>query len=416
MLAAIYWLIINLYGGVLCLAAFFNPKARLFVDGRKGLLKQIRYALIDERRPRIWMHCASLGEFEQGRPLLEKLRARYPNYAFVLTFFSPSGYEVRKDYDGADYVFYLPLDTPGNVHKFLSVIQPKLCLFVKYEFWYFLLSRIARQDIPCILVSAIFRNNQPFFKWYGILHRRMLQCFTHIFVQNEASLHLLERINVQHATKAGDTRFDRVEEARQYVKPIPEIKAFAADDPLLIAGSTWPEDERFLARTLEQLPNNYKLVLVPHEVDEAHIAMVEQLFAGDCCKWSDGVDTAKRVLIVDKVGMLFNLYGSAHVTWIGGGFGKEGVHNVLEAAVQEVVVAFGPIYHQFREAEQLIAYGGGFIFDDSQKFAQQLLAWQKDSFSYDTAASRAREYVLTEIGATAKIIAYLEAKKWLSNS
>ncbi|MCB0700193.1 MAG: 3-deoxy-D-manno-octulosonic acid transferase, partial [Chitinophagaceae bacterium] len=209
----IYWLAIRVYASSVAIASLFNPKAKLFVKGRRGLLNQIRYALINETRPRIWMHCASLGEFEQGRPLLERLRKEYNSHAIVLTFFSPSGYEVRKNYEGADYVFYLPLDSAYNAAKFIRLVQPKLCLFVKYDLWYFMLMKIAKVGTPLILISAIFRKDQPFFKWYGRLHRRMLHAFTHIFVQDAMSMQLLERAGVEHVNIGGDTRFDRVVEA-----------------------------------------------------------------------------------------------------------------------------------------------------------------------------------------------------------
>jgi 3-deoxy-D-manno-octulosonic-acid transferase len=414
MLTALYWLSINLYAAVLRIAAFFNPKAKLFVQGRKGLLQRMHYALINERRPRIWMHCASLGEFEQGRPILERLRAKYPQYAFVLTFFSPSGYEVRKDYDGADYVFYFPLDSPRNAKKFLSVIQPRLCLFIKYEFWYFLLSAIAKRDIPNVLVSAIFRKDQPFFKWYGTLHRRMLHSFTHIFVQDEASMYLLAKTGVQHASVSGDTRFDRVQQAMQQLQQLPVVEAFSQHSNVLVAGSTWPEDERFLQEVYTQQPvANFKLIIAPHEVADSRIADIERLFPGQTTRWTSGVDIDKKVLIIDTVGILFSVYAHAHSVWIGGGFGKEGVHNVLEAAIHGVPVSFGPVYHQYIEAKELIASGGGFEFSDPVKLALQLKAWQTDDYSYTQASEKAHDYVITHTGATAKVIAYLEAKKWL---
>jgi 3-deoxy-D-manno-octulosonic-acid transferase len=417
MLTALYWLSINLYAAVLRIASLFNPKARLFVQGRKGWLQRMHYALINERRPRIWMHCASLGEFEQGRPILEKLRAKYPQYAYVLTFFSPSGYEVRKDYDGADYVFYLPLDSPGNAEKFLSVIQPRLCLIVKYEFWYFLLSAIAKRDIPNVLVSAIFRQDQPFFKWYGALHRRMLHSFTHIFVQEERSLHLLLKAGVSHASVSGDTRFDRVQQAMQQLQALPAIESFCNGYNVLVAGSTWPDDERFLKNVLDKLETGtYKLVIVPHEVGEKHIADIERLFAGQTTKWSLGVNAEKQVLIIDTVGLLFSVYAYADTVWVGGGFGKDGVHNVLEPAIHGVPVAFGTVYDQFVEAKELIASGGGFEYNDPIRFANQLKAWQTDKYSYQQACEKAHECVITHTGATPRIIAYLEAKNWLITS
>ncbi len=218
---AIYRLGIAAYTTAIRIAARFNDKAKRFTDGRKGLLHKIGDALANDTRPRLWMHCASLGEFEQGRPVLEALRRQYPAYCVVVTFFSPSGYEVRKDYDGADHVFYLPMDTPANARHFLDIVRPALCLFVKYEFWYFYLSGLAQRGIPAILVSAVFRRDQEFFKWYGGLHRRMLRCFAHIFVQDNASLGLLHKIKITNATLGGDTRFDRVIAAAAKTEAVP---------------------------------------------------------------------------------------------------------------------------------------------------------------------------------------------------
>src|ERR1044071_4959093 len=251
MSSAIYWLVISLYALAVRVTSVVHPKARLFIKGRKGLLGQIRYALIDERRPQIWMHCASLGEFEQGRPLLEEMRSKYPHYAFVLTFFSPSGFEARKDYKGADYVFYLPLDGPYNAGQFLKLVQPRLAIFVKYELWYFYLSELARHNIPAILISAIFRTDQPFFKWYGRLHRRMLHCFSHLFVQNAESVQLLHKAGVSNVTLAGDTRFDRVAEAAHHNEPLPVAQGFCRGAKILVAGSTWPDDEEFLQKLMQ---------------------------------------------------------------------------------------------------------------------------------------------------------------------
>jgi 3-deoxy-D-manno-octulosonic-acid transferase len=351
----IYRLAIAFYALAVRIASLFNKKARLFVAGRHGLLSRIRYALVDERRPRIWMHCASLGEFEQGRPVLERLKIEYPGHAIVLTFFSPSGYEVRKDYAGADHVFYLPLDTPGNAKKFLSFVQPQLSIFVKYEFWYFLLRQIERKGIPAILVSSIFRKEQAFFQWYGGLFRRILFCFSKIFVQDAASAQLLQDIGIDDAVVAGDTRFDRVVKAIQVGVDLPIVKAFAAGKKILVGGSTWAEDEQFLKKVLDGLPADWKLILVPHEVNDAHIYSVKTLFGDSAVTWSDWVNgNSARVLIVDRIGLLLQLYSFGRVAWIGGGFGK-GIHNTLEAAAHGMPVAFGPVHQKFREAKELIA-------------------------------------------------------------
>lgn len=416
MSAIIYWLAVRLYSVAIHIAALFNPKAKLFVAGRRHLLPAMRDALIDERRPRIWMHCASLGEFEQGRPLLEKLRHKYAQHAFIITFFSPSGYEVRKDYNGADYIFYLPVDSISNAKRFLDIVQPSLCLFIKYELWYFYLSAIAARDIPLILVSAIFRRDQPFFKWYGGLHRRMLQCFSHIFVQDIRSAQLLHKINVDEVTVAGDTRFDRVLAALEEQPQLPGIEMFCSEHKILVAGSTWAEDEQLLYQVVAKLPATWKLVLVPHEVHGEHIQAIMSQYGSNAVRWSQYKDTPAdaRVLVIDTVGMLLQLYRFADVAWIGGGFGKAGVHNVLEAAVYGIPVLHGPVYAQFLEARELIETGGSVVADNPDAVVKQVLQWDKDTFGYQQACTAARLYVLSKTGATEKIISYLDAKKWLT--
>lgn len=416
MSAFIYWLAIRCYAMAVRLASVFSTKAKLFIEGRKGLLSRIHYTLLNERRPRIWMHCASLGEFEQGRPLLEKIRKDYPEFAIVLTFFSPSGYEVRKNYPGADYVFYLPLDGRNNAKKFIHLVQPKLCVFVKYDFWYFLLKEIDRKDIPAILVSSIFRKEQPFFKWYGGLHRQMLYCFRKIFVQDKASAQLLQDIKIDDSIVAGDTRFDRVVEAVSNIQSLPVAEAFIKGGKVLIAGSTWPEDETFLQKAYARFPAGWKLIVVPHEVDDAHISQVVNLFGNKGVKWSEWNDNSDAsVLVVDKIGFLLSLYQYATAAWIGGGFGK-GIHNTLEAAAYGIPVCFGPNYHKFREAKELIAINAAFSITEPQSLANYMLSWEKDAAAYELVCTAACQYVMNNAGATAPIMAYLSEKNLLTVS
>lgn len=418
MSVVIYWLAIRVYAIVIRIAALFNPKARLFVKGRKGLLDEIRYALIDEQRPRIWMHCASLGEFEQGRPVLEALRKKYPMHALVLTFFSPSGYEVRKDYDGVDYVFYLPLDSQGNAKRFLKVVDPSLCLFVKYELWYFFLVRIAQLNIPSILLSAIFRKTQPFFQWYGRLHRRMLHTFTHIFVQDKDSVQLLNRIGVEHVSIGGDTRFDRVAAIAEQATELPVANTFSKGSKILVAGSTWPDDEKILQEAMSKIPSDWKLIIAPHEVHEQHIQQLKKLFDNECALWSAFEEkyAEKRVLIVDQIGLLAGLYRYADVAWLGGGFNSSGIHNILEAAVYGMPVFHGPNFNKFKEARDLSGLGASVVIENAASLVQQLELWNKDSLSYDTACDHAKKYVAGNKGATGKLIDYLDAKKLLTTS
>lgn len=411
LLSAIYWLTVKLYAAALRIASLFNLKAKLFIEGRKGLLEHITATMAHEQRPRIWMHCASLGEFEQGRPVLEQLRTQYPGYAIVLTFFSPSGYEVRKNYEGADYVFYLPLDSRKNAKQFIEAVQPKLSVFVKYELWYYYLTAIAKRSIPAILISARFRKEQPFFKFYGGLHRKMLRCFNAIFVQDKDSETLLHTIGINNVAVNGDTRFDRVIEAATQIQELPIAHAFCRDNKVIVAGSTWKEDEEFLKKTFDQLPPHWKLILVPHEVHDSHIQEIEKLFQGETVRWSAWSDTSdKRILLVDKVGLLLQLYRYANVAWIGGGFGSAGVHNVLEAAVYGLPCAYGPVFHQFIEAEELIQAGGAITVTDPGVFLTHIKQWENDT----TAGTAAKNYVLAKGGATQAIMSYLAEKNILS--
>ncbi len=410
--ATIYWLSVRAYALVVRIAAMFNPKAKLFIEGRQGLAARMQTALQQEARPRMWMHCASLGEFEQGRPVLERLKKEYPGFALVLTFFSPSGYEVRKNFDGADHVFYLPTDSPENATQFLDTVDPSLCIFVKYELWYFYLYEIKKRNIPAILISAFFRKEQIFFKWYGRLQVYMLGCFSHIFVQNEESLALLRGIGINEISVAGDTRFDRVVAAAKDKTELPIAAAFTTGHIVIIAGSTWKSDEIFLRDTFSLLPEDWRLMIVPHEVDAAHIREIEKLFHGSSVKWSEWKDGANcRVLIVDKVGFLLQLYRYADAAWIGGAFDKAGVHNVLEAAVYGKPCAYGPVFHQFKEAEELIKAGGAISADKPAVYAAQLKSWNDDPMNYDNTCNAAREYVLDNAGATDIIMNHLSDMK-----
>lgn len=416
MSAIIYWLAIRLYVLAVRVASLFNPKAKLFVKGRRKLLSNIKYALINERRPRVWMHCASLGEFEQGRPLLEALKKEYPNFAFVITFFSPSGYEVRKNYEGADYIFYMPVDSPSHARKFIDAVQPRLCLFVKYELWYYYLNLLAKKDIPVLLVSAIFRKDQAFFKWYGRLHRRMLNCFNHIFVQDEGSVQLLNRINVEHVSIGGDTRFDRVIKAKEHFEALPIAEKFCMGAKVIVAGSTWVEDEQILSDVLKVLPQHWKLIIAPHEVHEKHINETLNLF-GDVVKWSEwsDEDVNKSVLVIDSIGLLLNLYNYADVAWVGGAF-RTGLHNTLEAAVYGLPIIHGPEYNKFKEARELVAAGASFPINTSEYAIALINKWDTDSVAYNQTKDAARNYVIINAGATDRILTYLAEKKVLTVS
>lgn len=399
---------------ILRIVALFHPKAKYFIAGRKNWRRRLQKVFEKEERPIIWMHCASLGEFEQGRPVLETIRERFPGYALLLTFFSPSGYELRKNYSGADMVFYLPVDSRRSAKAFLDIVQPELALFVKYEFWYYYLQALKKRQIPTILFSAYFQANQPFFKFYGGLYRRMLSCYQQIFVQDDNSQKLLAQINVHQVQIAGDTRFDRASKVLASLKPFPNVLAFKQECRLLVAGSTWPEDEALLKRALPALSeNNYKILLVPHEVGEANIRRVMNLFGAEACLWhdADGALEQKKVAVVDSVGHLSYLYQYADVAWIGGGFGK-GIHNILEPAVFGIPVFFGPKFQRFREAVDMIALKAVAQVSDGK----ELTDFIQDNVGLKTMGTNAAGYVHAQLGATEKIISYLSLKCLRSTS
>lgn len=373
----IYQLFLFLYRSGIQIAARFNPKAALWVNGRKGLAAHIK-ATVRPGEQHIWMHCASLGEFEQGRPVLEAFRLQYPGHKIVLTFFSPSGYEVRKNYDGADHVFYLPMDGRRAAAQFLETINPELVLFVKYEFWYYYLDEIKKRGIPSLLLSAAFRKEQAFFKWYGGFFRKILRSFSHLLVQDEASRALLAGIGIRDNVQvAGDTRFDRVAAIAQHAKVLPEIEAFREGHRLLIAGSTWPADEQALQQALPALPAGWKVVIAPHEIDKAHIGQVQALFGEQAVLYSQwgtvAHPDAARVLIIDNIGMLSSLYRYGDIAFVGGGFNKSGIHNVLEPAVFGTAVIIGPVYKKFVEAVLLVDNGYAFVAPDTSIFKQHLM-------------------------------------------
>lgn len=399
------------------IASLFNKKARLFVQGRHMILNHIRYSLVDEKRDRIWMHCASLGEFEQGRPVFEKLKEQYPTHAFVLTFFSPSGYEVRKNYLGANYVFYLPIDSNYNAWHFVESVQPKLALFVKYDLWYFFLMRLKGAGVPVLLVSAIFRPGQPFFKWYGDLHKRMLEAFTHIFVQDEDSLNLLAKIDINDVSIGGDTRFDRVQAVASSSKGIGKMDRFCSDHKIIVAGSTWKDDEELLKKVHDSIEPDWKLVIAPHEVDTKHIISILELFKGEAVLWSEFEKEYydQKIVVVDSIGLLARLYKYADVAYVGGGFNTSGIHNVLEAAVYGKPVFHGSEYGKSREAKELIKSGAAFSVKDHTTMTRKIIEWQEDRIGYNAACVSAKKYVANNVGATAAVINYVREKQLITS-
>jgi 3-deoxy-D-manno-octulosonic-acid transferase len=421
-----------LYAAGIHLASLWNPKARAWVEGRRDIFEKIRVVLNtkqpteDDRKP-VWMHCASLGEFEQGRPILEKIRADYPKTKIVLTFFSPSGYEAQKDYKGADYIFYLPMDSPFNAKKFLDILNPAFVLFVKYEFWFYYLKEINQRKIPLLLVSAVFRRQQSFFKWYGGFQRSMLSFFTQLFVQDKTSAELLAALNI-NALQTGDTRFDRVVTIAEKFTAIQEIEKFCGTAKVVVAGSTWPEDEEELDHFAKTHPE-IKFIIAPHEIYEEHLTDIEKLFqrtirfsmlkkneAGiSFDKINDTANELPNVLIIDNIGMLAKLYYYATVSYVGGGFGGDGVHNVLEAAVYGKPVLFGPVYEKYIEATELVESGGGISVNNALELEEVLKELLSDEDYIKETGESSKKYVLSKQGATGKIIDYIQVNRLLTN-
>lgn len=415
----LYNLFLLLYSTGIRIASAWNPKAKKWLSGRKDIFAEINSKLQTSNSKPVWMHCASLGEFEQGRPLLEELKIKNEELKIVLTFFSPSGYEVMKDYKGADHIFYLPMDSSVNAKKFLDAVDPCLVLWVKYEYWFYYLQEIKERKIPVLLVSGIFRENQPFFKWYGAIWKQMLQSFTHFFVQNDASKQLLEQLGFSgNVSINGDTRFDRVIEIAEKYQPIPFIEDFCGDDIVIVAGSTWEEDEIELLHFVKQHPQ-IKFIIAPHEIDAENLKGVKQAFI-NAVFYSELVQTSNvkpetsNILIIDNVGMLARLYKYATVAYIGGGFGEDGVHNVLEAAVYGKPVLFGPVYEKFIEATGLVDAGGGISVDGLIKLEDILNSLIGDEGERKKRGEAAKNYVYANAGASKKIIRFIQENRLLT--
>lgn len=388
-------------------ASLFNQKARAFVSGRKNLLTLVQQTLASNTSPLIWVHCASLGEFEQGRPIIERLRKEFANYKILLTFFSPSGYEVRKNYQGADYIFYLPFDTPNNARRWIEVTRPSLAIFVKYEFWLNYSEELRKAKIPTISVSGIFREDQAFFRSAGGTFRRILRNFDHFFVQNTASAKLLQSIGITNVTVAGDTRFDRVYEITSSKERIEVAEKFKGDDQVLVAGSCWPEDIEVLAPFINETP--IKFIIAPHEISEGFLAEIERSVVGKTIRFSRATNAEElesaKVLLIDNIGMLSKLYRYGEFAFIGGAFGK-GLHNILEAACYGIPVFFGnKNYQKFAEAQELIMHGGAFEVND---FADLRGKYEMVNTpeNFMLACEVTRNYVLNNLGATDKVIKY----------
>jgi 3-deoxy-D-manno-octulosonic-acid transferase len=382
------------------LVAPFNSKVSLWIKGQKNWEGQIKDKINSHDRT-IWIHCASLGEFEQGRPLLEKIKKEMPDYKILLTFFSPSGYEIRKNYALADCIIYLPVDNAANSKKFISLVRPEFVIFVKYEFWNNYISQLYENKIPLYLISAIFRPGQHFFRGYGSFFRQILKKFTIIFVQDRRSFDLLSVIGISNVIQAGDTRFDRVLQLTGTARNITQIEQFRKNEKLFLAGSSWKQDEEIISKYINNFPYKMKWVFAPHEIDSANIERLLKLFKVSVVRFSEFNERSSeaRVLIIDNIGMLSSAYRYAYISAIGGGFGK-GIHNILEPACWAIPVIFGPRYKKFREAVELKAAGGARSFVTYEDFEQIMSDWLTDPELYNTSARVAGDYVRQHTGAT----------------
>jgi len=396
----LYSILIYIYSFIINIASLFNTKAKQWTVGRKNIILKIKkdFSLVTEKT--IWIHSASLGEFEQGRPLIEALKKKNPNTKIVLTFFSPSGYEIRKNYPLADYVYYLPIDTPQNAKAFIKIINPSLVIFIKYEFWYNYINQLDKQKIPFLYISAIFRPNQLFFKPCGKWFLNHLRKANHFFVQNQTSKNLLRAKGIHQVSISGDTRFDRVASILQQAKENDIVKKFKGTSSLLLAGSTWPKDEEAI-KDLHQAIPDIKIIIAPHLINQSHINQIKSIFpkAITYSKAKESDINKAPILIIDNMGMLSSLYQYADFALIGGGFGA-GIHNTLEAATYGMPIFIGPNYHKFQEAKDLIDKGIISVFNtaDELKTDFDMILNDKDKYHHIVKASK--DYVKSNSGAT----------------
>ena len=406
-----YSLAIHFYAFIIALISPFHKKARIMRLGQWKTNSILREK-IDRNAKYIWFHASSLGEFEQGRPMMEKIKAEHPEYKILLTFFSPSGYEVRKNYNGADVICYLPFDTPYRVKKFLDVANPSIAVFIKYEFWGNYLQELKHRNIPVYIISSIFRRDQLFFQWFGYPYRKMLYCFTHLFVQDDRSAALLKEFGITNVTVTGDTRFDRVLDVRNQARELSPVEHFVCEGGkekklTLVAGSSWPQDEEILIPYFNEHPE-MKLIIAPHEIHREHLMYIESLLKRPSVRLSDvfhdqSLAEGKDCLIVDSFGLLSSIYRYGTIAYIGGGFGA-GIHNTLEAAVYGIPVLFGPKYHKFKEAKDLIKVGGGFSVSDKQSFCEKMDELLTYHEVLEAAGESAGQFVNGNVGATDKIL------------
>ena len=406
-----YQIVIYLYLCGVAIASLFSEKVRKMWRGEREAIRVLKEK-VDPEAQYVWFHAASLGEFEQGRPLMERLRREHPEYKILLTFFSPSGYEVRKNYEGADIICYLPLDTIRNARRFLRAVRPCMAFFIKYEFWFNYLHILKHRQVPVYSVSSIFRPEQVFFRWYGRQYGRVLKCFTRFFVQNEQSRELLKTLGITDVEVVGDTRFDRVLQIKEQAKQLPLVEQFirgAGNPHVFVAGSSWPPDEEIFLRYFREHPE-WTLIIAPHVIGEDHLQQIEKLLDGFHVERYTQLNApvgGARALIIDCFGLLSSIYRYGQVAYVGGGFGV-GIHNVVEAAVWGMPVFFGPNNQRFREAQELKQNGGGIEINGYDDFARCMDELTANSEMLARRGRTAGNYVTSRAGATEKIFKYLQ--------
>ena len=403
-----YNIIISVAGLLLRVVALFNSKIALFTQGRKTVFSTLKnnFSPTDSV---IWMHVASLGEFEQGLPVIEKIKDAYPKYKILITFFSPSGFEIKKNSTSADCITYLPLDTKKNSQEFLSIVQPKLALFVKYEVWPNYIKELQKRQIPTLLISAIFNSEQIYFKWYGSFMRNTLTCFSHIFVQDLASKELLQGIHYNTVTLSGDTRFDRVSEILDRDNSLEFMRNFKGSSPCFVAGSTWPEDEAILTAYINASPQNIKYLIAPHNIDKKQVNFLKKSISKKVLCYSEIKDNNTKdyqVLLIDTIGLLTKIYNYADLAYVGGGF-STGLHNTLEPAVFGIPVIIGPNYDGFKEAEDLVSLKGITPINNAKTFKILMNRFLEDATFLENTGLINKNYVTANIGATKQILKHL---------
>ena len=415
----LYNIFLVIYSIGIRIVSIWNPKAKLWIRGRKGIFENLKNIQNPGTQKTIWMHCASLGEFEQGKPVLRKILDNFPNASIVITFFSPSGYEIAKKDKNFKQVFYLPMDSSSHAKKFIHIVKPDFVLWVKYEYWFYYLKELRKKNIPVLLISGVYLNSQPFFKWYGKFWRNMLASFTHFFVQNNSSQKILEQIiPKEKITVSGDTRCDRVIDIVTNFVEIPGIANFCGDNKVIVAGSTWEDDEAEWIHFVKQHPE-IKFIIAPHEIDHENLESIKKEFSGSVYYSeyvNNNIENQKtNCLIIDNIGMLSRLYKYADITYVGGGFGYNGLHNILEAAVYGKPVIFGPEFEKNFEAEELINSGGGISIENAlelEKVINELLGNEKEILLRGKASC---DYVYNNAGASEKIISFIQKNRLFIN-